>query len=94
MLDPKNPHLISLPHDELEAMLDRAAERGALRALHDVGLDGPSAAEEIRDLRSLLKALNMAKRTAWQTFVRIVTTGILVALMAGIVIKLKLFGGQ
>ena len=22
-------------------MLDRAAERGALRALHDVGLDGP-----------------------------------------------------
>jgi len=75
-------------------MLDRAAERGALRALHDVGLDGPSAAEEIRDLRSLLKALNMAKRTAWQTFVRIVTTGILVALMAGIVIKLKLFGGQ
>ena len=56
MLDPKNTHLISLPHDELEAMLDRAAERGALRALHDVGLDGPSAAEEIRDLRSLLKA--------------------------------------
>jgi hypothetical protein len=36
----------------------------------------------------------MAKRTAWQTFVRIITTGILVALMAGIVIKLKLFGGQ
>tara|TARA_B100000780_G_scaffold228034_1_gene167370 strand:- start:487 stop:771 length:285 start_codon:yes stop_codon:yes gene_type:complete len=94
MLDPKNAHLISLPYEELEAMLDRAAERGALRALHDVGLDGPSAAEEIRDLRSLLKALNMAKRTAWQTFVRMITTGILVALMAGIVIKLKLFGGQ
>ncbi|WP_297534541.1 hypothetical protein [Nitrobacter sp.] len=34
------------------------------------------------------------KRTAVQTTVRIITTGILIALMAGIAIKLKSFGGR
>jgi hypothetical protein len=40
----------------------------------------------------LLAGLRLAKRTAVQTAVRIVTTGVLLALMAGIAIKLKLFG--
>ena len=48
--------------------------------------------EDIRDLRSLLTGFRLAKRTAVQTAVRIITTGILLALMAGIAIKLKLFG--
>lgn len=84
--------LISLPSDEFEALLERAAETGARRALHEVGLDGTDAAEDIRDLRSLLGSLRLAKRTAVQTAVRLITTGILLALMAGIAIKLKLFG--
>ncbi len=90
----KNTPLITIPQDELEEMLNRAAERGALRALADVGLDGEEAKTDIRELRSLLQALNLAKRTAWQTLVRIATTGLLLALMAGLAIKLKLFGGQ
>lgn len=93
-MNDNTPRLVTLPYNELEELLNCAAERGALRALHDVGLDGADAAEDIRDLRSLLKALHLARRTAWQTVVRIVTTGTLIALMAGIVIKLKLFGGQ
>jgi len=90
----KNEPLITLPREEFEEMLNRAAERGALRALSDVGLDGEDAAEDIRELRSLLQALNLAKRTAWQTIVRIMTTGLILALMAGAAIKLKLFGGH
>ncbi len=90
----KNEPLITLPREEFEEMLNRAAERGALRALADVGLDGEDAAEDIRELRSLLQALNLAKRTAWQTIVRIMTTGLILALMAGAAIKLKLFGGH
>ncbi len=90
----KNTPLITIPQDELEEMLNRAAERGALRALADVGLDGEEAKTDIRELRSLLQALNLAKRTARQTPVRIATTGLLLALMAGLAIKLKLFGGQ
>ena len=47
--------------------LARAAERRARRALTDVGLDGPEAAIDIRDLRTLLESLRMACRTGWQT---------------------------
>tara|TARA_B100001564_G_C20419677_1_gene569539 strand:- start:193 stop:483 length:291 start_codon:yes stop_codon:yes gene_type:complete len=87
----KNDKICPL-HDELEEMLCRAAEKGALKALEDVGLDGEHAADDIKELRSLLSALRLAKRTAWQTFIRIITSGILLAIMAGIAIKLKLFG--
>ena len=59
----------------------------------DVGLDGESAAADIRELRGLLEAFNTAKHTAWQTLVRMVTTGFILALVAGALIKLKLFGG-
>ncbi|MFT4961959.1 MAG: hypothetical protein ACI92Z_003054 [Paracoccaceae bacterium] len=35
---------VRMPEAEFEAMLSRAAEQGARRALADVGLDGPDAA--------------------------------------------------
>jgi len=75
---------------EFEALLVRAAETDARRALQEVGLDGKDAAEDIRDLRSLLAGFRLAKRTA----VRIITTGILLALMTGVAIRLKIFGGS
>lgn len=90
----KTESMVTMPRDELEEMLNRAAEKGALRALADVGLDGEDAQTDIRELRSLLQALNIAKRAAWQTIVRVATTGLILALMAGVAIKLKLFGGQ
>jgi hypothetical protein len=34
----------------------------------------------------------MARRTAWQTVVRVLTTGLLLALITGVAVKLKLFG--
>jgi hypothetical protein len=83
---------VRMPEDEFEAMLGRAAERGARRALADVGLDGPEAAIDIHDLRTLLESLRMARRTAWQTVVRVLTTGLLLALITGVAVKLKLFG--
>jgi hypothetical protein len=85
--------MVVMPRDEFEDLLARAAERGARRALADVGLDGPEAANDIRELRGLLEAFNTAKHTAWQTVVKMVTTGFLLALVAGALIKLKVFGG-
>jgi len=62
---------LSKPYDlsgrEFEAMLARAAEEGAKRALADVGLDGHEAALDIRDLRSLLDCIRLVRRTAMQT---------------------------
>lgn len=85
---------VRMPEEEFEELLELAAERGAKRALADVGLVDEHAADDIRDLRSLLGAVRVAKRTAWQTVVRLITTGLILALIAGAVIKLKLFGGQ
>jgi hypothetical protein len=84
---------VRMPEDEFEAILARAAEEGAKRALADVGLDGKEAALDIRDLRSLLDCIRFVRRTAVQTTVRLIPTGILLALLAGLAIKLKLFGG-
>ncbi len=82
-----------LRREDFEELLDRAAERGATRALANLGLENGHAAADIRDLRCLIEAWRDARRTAWQTIVKVVTTGLLVALLVGAAIKLKLYGG-
>jgi hypothetical protein len=84
---------VSMPLDEFERLIEDAAERGAKRVMTDFGLDGESAAADIRELCGLLEAFNTAKRTAWQTLVRMVTTGFILALVTGALIEPKLFGG-
>lgn len=84
---------LRIPETEFEVMLARAAEAGAKRALADAGIDGKDAALDIRDLRSLLDCIRFVRRTAVQTAVRMITTGVMLALLAGIAIKLRIFGG-
>jgi hypothetical protein len=85
--------MMTLPKQDFEEMLERAAERGARHALHEVGLDGTDAAHDIRELRNLLDAFNVAKKTAGLTIVKMVVTGLVMAILTGTLIKLKLFGG-
>ena len=105
---PQRPEdgFVRMPEHEFEAILARAAEGeaeqtnvwgtffppNAKRALADVGLEGDEAALDIRDLRSMLDLLRLVRRTAVQTVVRAVTTAVLLALLAGVAIKLKVFG--
>ena len=94
MTPPRNDEgFVRMPDHEFEAILARAAEEGARRALADVGLDGPEAALDIRDLRSLLDCIRFVRRTAVKTVVHLITTGLMLALLAGIALKLKIFGG-
>ncbi len=83
---------VRMPDAEFEELLARAAEEGAKRALADAGLDGEEAALDIRDLRALLDAIRFVRRTAVQSAVHLITTGVILALLAGIAIKLKIFG--
>ena len=85
--------MVTLPQDEFEAILERAAERGARHALHEVGLDGEDAAHDIRELRNLLDAFNEAKRTAGLTIIKMMVTGFVMVMLAGTILKLKVFGG-
>ncbi|MHB0974313.1 MAG: DUF6127 family protein [Thiobacillus sp.] len=79
--------------EDFEELLDRAAEKGAERVLARMGIENGKAARDIRDLRDLLEARRDARRTAWRTVVKVVTTGVLAALLVGAAIKLKLVGG-
>ena len=63
MTPPRSEGFVRMPDAEFEAILTRAAEEGAKRALADVGLDGDEAALDIRDLRSLVDCIRLARRT-------------------------------
>jgi len=89
---PEDGRLVSLSRAEIEDLLAAAAARGARQALKDIGLDNGEAREDIRELRSLLGVLRLARRTAWQTTVRVLTTVFLAALLAWAGVKLKLLG--
>jgi hypothetical protein len=55
-----------MPEHEFEAILARAAEEGAKRALADVGLEGDEAALDIRDLRSMLPPMTTTFFDHWR----------------------------
>jgi len=78
---------------ELERLLQQAAERGARQVLAQIGLHNGHAARDVRELRDLLEAWRDARKTAWRTTVRVITTGILALLLVGAALKLKLMRG-
>ena len=86
-------NMLLLRREDFDELLDRAAERGAERCLAHLGLENGHAAKDIHELRDLLEAWRDARRTAWHTTVKVITTGILAALLVGAAIKLKLMGG-
>ena len=68
---------VKLSHEELEAMLDRAAKRGAKEALASIGLLDENAHRDISDMRSLLDAWRETRRGVWTTFIKVSTTALL-----------------
>jgi len=86
-------NMLHLRPENFDELLTRAAERGAERALACLGLENGRAAGDIRDLRGLIDAWREARRTVWQTTVKVLTTGVLAALLVGVAIKLRLMGG-
>ena len=97
MTEETNPVLVEsmllLRREDFDELLDRAAERGAERVLAHLGLENGHAARDIRELRDLLEAWRDARRTAWQTAIKVITTGLLAALVLGAAIKFELMGG-
>ena len=68
MTDPDSPMLVEnmllMRKEDFDDLLDRAAERGAERALSHLGLESSTAARDIHELRNLLEAWRDARRTA------------------------------
>jgi Family of unknown function (DUF6127) len=80
-----------LKSEAFELILERAAERGAKRALHDVGLHDDRAGDDVRELRGLLDSFRSAKSTIGKTIVQFLTTAFIGALLAGAWVK---WGGK
>jgi hypothetical protein len=68
---------ITLNTEELEAMLDRAARKGAKEALRSIGLLDDDAHKDITEMRSLLEAWRDTRKSIWSTLVKLATVGIL-----------------
>jgi hypothetical protein len=77
---------------ELHALLERAGEAGAQRALAHLGLADESAAKDMADLRELLSAWRDAKRSARKAVVEWLVRGCLAVLVIGLAVKLGLSG--
>lgn len=78
-----------LTPEELEAMLDRAAKKGAAEALRSLGLQDDSAAGDIRDMRSLIDAWRMTKKSIWSTTVKLGTVAILTFIATAVWMSFK-----
>jgi hypothetical protein len=69
--------------EELEAMLDRAATRGAKVALRDVGLHD-DARKDITEMRNLLEAWRDTRKGVWSTIVKLSTVAIITFIAASV----------
>ena len=75
---------INLTPEELEAMLDRAARRGAKEALRSLGLQDDDAHKDLHEMRTLLEAYRDTKKSIWSTVVRITTVALLSFIAASV----------
>lgn len=70
-------------------MLDRAADKGARKALESLGLHDSAAGDDMRELRSFLTAWRDTKNVVWQTVARIITTGVILTMGASLWIYIR-----
>ena len=78
-----------MDEQQIEAMLERAAKKGAKEALESIGLHDEKAVHDVTELRGLLDAWRSAKRTVWKTIMQAATMAMLGALAAGTFLHLN-----
>jgi hypothetical protein len=68
---------VNMTPEEFEAMLDRAAKKGARAALEELGLHDPNAEKDLEEIRNLLTSWRDTKKAIWSTVVKVVTVAVL-----------------
>lgn len=71
---------INLTREDLEVLLESAAERGAKKALMQVGLHDDDAMGDLRDLRGLLGAYKTVKSSVLTTIGKAIAVAVIAAL--------------
>lgn len=75
--------------DMYRAMLEKAAEDGARRALAAVGLHDEDAADDVRDLRHLMADYRAVKRSVFSSMANAFVLGLIGLMVAGILWHLR-----
>lgn len=75
---------VILTSEQLEALLDRVAKKGARAALEELGLHDEQAGKDIDQLRDLLASWRETKKAVWGTFVKALTTSFLLFIAAAV----------
>jgi 2-iminoacetate synthase ThiH len=81
--------MTDLTPEQIEEMLDRAAKRGAEQALRELGLQDETAATDLREMRSLLDAWRLTKKSIWATTVKMGTVAVISFIAAAVWMSLK-----
>jgi hypothetical protein len=68
---------VNMTPEEFEAMLDRAAKKGARAALEELGLHDKNAEKDLEEIRNLLTSWRDTKKAIWSTVVKVVTVAVL-----------------
>lgn len=77
------PSFLPQTKDELEQLIEAAAERGATAALKRVGLHDDDAGKDITELRSVLESWREVKKATLKTIATWVTGGVLALVALG-----------
>jgi hypothetical protein len=68
---------VTMTPEEFEAMLDRAAKKGARAALEELGLHDQNAEKDLEEIRNLLTSWRDTKKAIWSTIVKVTTVAVL-----------------
>ena len=84
--------MISMNQEQLNDVLEAAAERGARKALASVGLHDERAVDDVRQLRDLLGMYRLVRNSALATFGKAMMYALIGAAALWVGIKLKIGG--
>ncbi len=73
-------------------MLEAAAEKGAKKALADVGLSDEEAIHDVHELRDLLDGWREVKKAVGQTVAKFLTTLVLAAIATALAVNVYTTG--
>ena len=85
---------VNMTPEEFEAMLDRAAKKGARAALEELGLHDQNAEKDLEELRNLLSSWRDTKKAIWSTVVKVVTIAVLTFIAGAVGFYIKNGAGQ
>ena len=85
---------VTMTPEEFEAMLDRAAKKGARAALEELGLHDQNEEKDLEELRNLLSSWRDTKKAIWSTVVKVVTIAVLTFIAGAVGFYIKNGAGQ